>query len=328
MVLLSFLVAACTNPSPLLLGDGQYNEIGSTQGNAEWPSLPNAATISLPVSFPQQEDQCGPAALATMLAARGVLVEPSELRHKLYIPGKQGTLTTEMVARARRYGLLVYPLKPQLQVLLREVSEGNPVLVFQNLGFDWRPRWHFSVVTAYDLQEEKVTLTPGLAGDYDVGISLFEKTWLRAGGWAVVMMPPDQPPFTAQASVFLKAANELERVGETGAALAAYKAMMARWPANDLAYFGAGNSAYARGDYANAQGYFQAYLERSPDSSSGWNNLAYSLAAVNCHHGAMAAMACAMDLAPGNEALLASFEEIRGLKGQRNQAPSCTIPQC
>lgn len=102
--------------------------------------LPKSHTISNLPYFPQEEDQCGPASLATMLGARGITVTPQDLRAKVNIPAKEGSLTTEMVAQARRHGMVVYPLKPRLSDVLTEISGGNPVLGLQNLGFNWLPR--------------------------------------------------------------------------------------------------------------------------------------------------------------------------------------------
>src|SRR2546422_3737218 len=43
-----------------------------------------------------------------------------------------------------RSGQLAVPVTT-LSDLLAEVAAGHPVLVFQNLGLHWIPRWHFAV---------------------------------------------------------------------------------------------------------------------------------------------------------------------------------------
>jgi len=127
------LLGGCSAVSPLPDDDARLDTLPS---HAEIGSLPY---------FPQQEDQCGPAALATVLAYRGIEVTPEALRPQVYLPGKGGTLAIELVAGARRYGMLAYPLNPSLTALLTELDAGNPVLVMQNLRFDWWPQWHFAV---------------------------------------------------------------------------------------------------------------------------------------------------------------------------------------
>ncbi len=291
------------------------------------PSLRSHSISNVPF-FSQLEDQCGPASLATMLGARNINVTPEALRDKVYIPAKQGALTTEMSARARQYGLVVYPLEPELPAVLNEVSRDNPVLVLQNLGFDWLPKWHFSVVIGYDLQQQTITLRSGNEPSHTIAFSLFQKTWQRADHWAVVMTAPQQIPVTAQASVFLNAANELETVGETWAALAAYRAASKRWPGNTTAYFGAGNMSYRLGQYAEARDLFSKYVELKPGAAAGWNNLAYSLLKLGCAKEAKRAVACALQLEPNNITISESFSEISAPSLSVDSSGSCDFPQC
>lgn len=295
---------------------------------SHYAHLPASHTLGGIPHFPQLEDQCGPASLATMLGAQGITVTPQELRDKVYIPDKQGSLTTEMVARARRYGMLVYPLQPRLADVLTEISGGNPVLVLQNLGFRWLPRWHFSVVIGYDLQQNTILLRTGEHLSYAVDMQLFQKTWQRADHWAVVVSNPQALPKTAQESRYLKSASELELVGQTTAAFEAYQTALTHWPDSVLAHFGAGNAAYALQHYKQASDFFAAYIERQPTSSAAWNNLAYSLLKQECHNEAATAVTCALHLAPTNAELLQSQAEISAYPKPAGQHRSCSIPLC
>lgn len=291
-------------------------------------------TNSLPPDFsieglpfhPQVEDQCGPATLATMLAARGVQVDPQSLRGKLYIPGKGGTLTTEMEARARRYGLLVYRLEPQLGPLLQEIAAENPVLVLQNLGFDWMPRWHFSVVIGFEMERQVVLLRSGYEARQEVPVELFMKTWSRARNWGVVIVQPGDLPVTAQERRLIDAAGALEQVGELAAAHEAYRAATAKWPASDAALVGAGNTAYALGYYREASGHFTALVQMRPQSAAAWNNLAYSLAQLDCLDTALAAVGCAHSIAPGNPVFPESYRELSGA-ASRGSIQDCQLPR-
>ncbi|HCD05301.1 MAG TPA: bacteriocin/lantibiotic ABC transporter, partial [Methylophaga sp.] len=91
--------------------------------------------------FPQTQYQCGPAALATVMQYRGIDILPDTLTEQVYIPEKQGSLQIEMIAATRKQGLMPYPLAPDMEDLLTEVAAGNPVLVMQNLGYNWKPFW-------------------------------------------------------------------------------------------------------------------------------------------------------------------------------------------
>jgi hypothetical protein len=48
--------------------------------------------------FPQREYQCGPAALATVLAASEVSVTADALVPEVFLPGRQGSLQSELLA--------------------------------------------------------------------------------------------------------------------------------------------------------------------------------------------------------------------------------------
>ena len=52
---------------------------------------------------------------------------------------------------------------PRLADLLQEVAAGHPVIVLQNLGLEWIPVWHYSVVIGYDLSRGQLVLRSGLA---------------------------------------------------------------------------------------------------------------------------------------------------------------------
>ena len=77
--------------------------------------LPEKVELTQVPFFPQEEYQCGPAALATALASFGVKVTPEELVPQVYIPERKGSLQVEMLAAARRHGLVSYQLAPRLK---------------------------------------------------------------------------------------------------------------------------------------------------------------------------------------------------------------------
>src|SRR5207342_2614656 len=72
--------------------------------------------------FPQTDYQCGPAALATVLAAAGRPVAQESLADEIFLPARQGTLQVEMLAGARRHGALACPLPGRIEALMAEVD--------------------------------------------------------------------------------------------------------------------------------------------------------------------------------------------------------------
>jgi len=309
--------------------------LGGCAGTPRWSAepgigtLPGRAEIVGVPHFPQQQDQCGPAALATVLGYRGIEVTPEQLRSLIYLPEKGGTLRVELVARARRYGMLAYPLAPRMTDLLTELQAGNPVLVMQNLGLDWWPRWHFAVAIGYDLEQGSLLLRSGPDARYEMPLELFDKTWWRADRWAVVISPPQRLPASAEPRPLLQAANALELVGEVAAAHSAYTAALARWPGQPLAWLGQGNSAFAQQDYSGARHAFLQVTALRPDWPAGWNNLAYSLLRQACSQAAMTAVSCAVALAPDAPAYRDSLQEISALSRQPEQsAQTCPLLRC
>lgn len=262
--------------------------------------------------FPQQKYQCGPAALATVLHFQGQTTQPDELISKVYIPEKQGSVPIEMIAAARSYEQLVYPLSANLENLLLEVAAGHPVLVMQNLGFSWQPQWHYAVVIGYDLDNQQLILRSGTEKRLFLPLKTFERTWRRANYWAQIILPPRQIPVTAQAPRYLSAAQDLEATGHISSALQAYQSAIRKWPTNPLPSLALGNAYYAQQDFQQAELRFRQGLAINPETAELWNNLGYSLIAQNCRREAIKAAQCAVNLQPENINYLSSLQELLG----------------
>ncbi len=260
--------------------------------------LPLSEELNKTPFFAQQRYQCGPAALAMVLVDRGVEVRPAALVDKVYLPQRKGSVMVEMEAAARGYDMLVYPLEQTLEAMLREIAAGNPVLVLQNLGFEWWPRWHYAVAIGYDLNEETITLRSGVRRRYVVSMQVFERTWRRAGYRARVIAPPNAIPATASPLHYLKAAMALEQSMQNDAALTAYRAATDRWPDSGLAWLARGNMAFRLGRHQEAEAAYRNGLKAAPANAALWNNLAYTLAQRQCRGQALTAVRCAITLAP------------------------------
>jgi len=79
--------------------------------------------------FPQNEYHAAPAALATVLASFGVKVTPEDLVPEVYLPERKGSLQIEMMAAARRHGMVSYQLRAALRRRAARAPAGNPVIV-------------------------------------------------------------------------------------------------------------------------------------------------------------------------------------------------------
>ncbi|MBE0615929.1 MAG: PA2778 family cysteine peptidase [Burkholderiales bacterium] len=242
-------------------------------------SLPPRVQLDNVPFFAQEEYQCGPAALAMSLGAAGVDANPAELASQVYLPGRAGSLQVEMLAGARRHGLLAYVLAPELKDVLAEIAAGNAVIVLQNLGlFASRPYWHYAVVTGYDLTKNEIVLHSGSKAHRAMSLGLFEFLWMDGGHWAMVSLPPRRAPASAREAPYAGAAVALEKTGHPKEAHQAYATLLERWPDNLVGLMGLGNTDYALGNKAGAERAFRSAAARHPLSAAAFNNLAQILA--------------------------------------------------
>jgi len=274
------------------------------------PDTPTAFELRETPYFPQEQYQCGPAALATLLNHRQVPVSPETLSQTTYLPTLKGSLQIELAATARQYGLLVYPILGDLNGLVREVTAGNPVLILQNQAFGWLPRWHYAVVVGYDLEQQELILRSGREKRWISDFSAFLRTWKRAKNWGIVILPAGELPATAEVGPYLSAALDLEMSQQTDAAYRAYTAAVKAWPQSALAWLMLGNSAYVRKEWSLAIDAFRQATRLEPANSATWNNLAYALLEVGQAEAALAAVEQAIKLSPDDSNLQNSKAEI------------------
>lgn len=274
------------------------------------PDIPRRLELSEVPFFPQTQYHCGPAALASIISFRGTTVDPDQITPLIYVPGLQGSLQTEVISATRQFDLLPVPIEPELKSILRELAAGNPVFVLQNLGLDSLPVWHYEVVIGYDLDERMMILRSGVNRRVLRAFALFEKTWQRAGYWALAIVSADSIPSTASAEAYVSAAVDMEQVGRIETAHRAYLAASQRWPDSLLALIGLGNTAYELGDYAAAELAYKSALVINPDKAAIWNNLSYALAQLGMREPSLAAIQRALVLEPDNANFRDSLAEL------------------
>lgn len=268
--------------------------------------------------FPQEDYQCGPAALATVLTSADVAVTPEELVAQVYLPARQGSLQLELLAATRRHARVPYVLDPKLDTVLHEVAAGHPVLVLQNLGLSWLPVWHYAVVVGFDLPQREIILRSGREPRAVMDFATFERTWARAQHWALVITPLEGLPATADETRYLSAIAQLEAQQKFAAAARAYTAAAARWPGNPAVRFGLGNSHYGLGQFTQAEQVYRGLLAQHPTLGAAWNNLAMSLIAQQRWDDAQHAAQQAVNLGGATEAAARdTLAEIRARRGNQ-----------
>jgi hypothetical protein len=287
--------------------------------------LPRSVELAGTPFFPQDEYQCGPAALATVLQASGITTTPDDLKPQVYVPGKRGSLQAELIGATRRHGRLPYVMPQQAQELVAELNEGRPVLVLQNLGATRLPVWHYAVLIGYDAGRNVALLRSDTRERVEMRWQKFARTWHLGGRWAITTLKPGVVPEHADAARYVEAAAGLEAAGRQEAASVAYDAAIARWPHAPLAWFGRGNIAYGKGDLAAAADAYRRAIELSPQDPAARNNLGQVLADANCLPEASGQLARAAALADGT-ALAAAVAATRAKIVSLSPAAACSLP--
>jgi len=302
---------------------------GCTTGG---PQLPPVVASGLPASvelqstpfFPQQEYQCGPAALATVLVASGAQVAPDDLVAEVYLPGRKGSVQAELIAAARSRGRLPYVLPPSLDDLLAQLAAGHPVLVLQKTGAGPWPGWHYAVVIGYDATRDRLVLRSGTESRLEMTATHFRATWDRADRWAMTVLEPGRLPARADFGRYMEAAAGLESVGRLDDAEQAYRAAVQHWPGESLPRLALANIALARGDEAAAERELRAALSLAPEDVPARNNLAEVLRLMGCPESARREISIAAKLAAGGPLAAAVASTQRRIDASRApDAPGC-----
>lgn len=226
---------------------------------------------------PQRDYECGPASLATILQWQGLNITDSELVPQVYLPKRKGSLQVELLATTRRYSFIPYVIEKKITALLKEVKAGNPVLVMQNLGLDWYPKWHYAVVVGYDISKDIIILRSGEFKRHINSFSLFEHTWRRAKYWGFIALNNKTLPASGDAFSYLKSVAAFESLNKIPFALRAYKNALQRWPDNKNLLIAAGNASYSSGDLSSAENNYRKVILKWPTYAPALNNLAQVL---------------------------------------------------
>ncbi len=265
-VVLSVVVAGCaTHPV--------WDELRESAAAPELADVP---------FFAQDAYQCGPAALATVLADGGVEVTPDELVSRIYVPDRRGSLQAELLAAARSHGRVPYRLADAPGAMVDEVRAGRPVLLLQNLGFERWPIWHYAVLIGFDPERGTFLLRSGTEARHEVDARRFLASWERGGRWSIVVVPASEPPAAADALGWLQAVAPFESTGHLGMAAEGYAAGVERWPDEPMVWTALGNARYLQADMAGAEAAYERALALSAGNWTARNNLVRTFIARGC----------------------------------------------
>ena len=270
--------------------------------------------------YSQQQFQCGPAALMTLLTASGVETTLDAVTAQVYLPARQGSLQTEILAASRAAERVPYVLAPGLASITGELAAGRPVLVLQNLGVSWAPRWHYAVVVGTDADNKRIVLRSGTDARRIMRTSVFLRTWRRSEFWAVTTLKPGELPADPDRARYAEAVAGLEQTGHYQAAREAWLAGHAHWPNDAVIQFGLANTEFALGNFAAAKDLYFGMLGEDSSSLVARNNLAMTLVDLGQSEQALEQIDIALTLAEDSPLLHELLDTKQIILGTREVA--------
>ena len=272
----------------------------------------------------QKKFFCGPATLNMAMQHKGKLIEQHAIAQQIFTPNKKGTFQVDMTSYAREQGFVVYPVTPSLNGLLHEVAEDNPVIVLQNLGFSWIPRWHYALVVGYNVDERTITLHSGTNAHYTIGLSTFERTWKRSQHWGFILLDGGELPAENAPEKLTDAVIESDLSGYKDKAKQSYIRITEEWPTQHLAWFALGNRHYSDGELTQSIAAFSQATKLATQDNY-FNNLGYTVAEYGCLDFANAVIECGLSHFPQSTLLQKTQREIQHFT---KNALSCPKYEC
>ncbi len=259
-----------------------FNIIGCASIVAHSPSnqkridnLPPSAQVQNVPFISQKKDFCGPSTLAMVMQFYGKDVSAEQLSKLLFVQSASGTFQQDMISAARLNQFITIPIENYAD-LFQEISSGNPVIVFRNLGFDWVPLWHYSVITGYDKQQQTITMHSGADKDSTMKLVDFDNSWERANFWAFSIIKPGMMSQNASAMDLVRSAAAFENIKSYKAAIKTYESITRKWPSSEIAYYGLGNIYFKKNSLTLAIKNYERAIDLKENFPEAWFNLALS----------------------------------------------------
>jgi ABC-type bacteriocin/lantibiotic exporter with double-glycine peptidase domain len=151
------------------------------------PALAALALAALDVPFvAQQKDTCAAASLAMVLRYWDAPVSHDEVAAALVEPELHGALGSDLAAFARRRGFTAIAYAGDTGQLRAMVAKGRPLIVAWRMA---RGRFHNVVVVGIDGAGNVLVNDPAAGAGRTVPAADFERRWLGAGRWTLLVQP-------------------------------------------------------------------------------------------------------------------------------------------
>jgi predicted double-glycine peptidase len=138
--------------------------------------------------FPQEDYQCGPASLASILTYWGIHNTPDEIGREIFSKSARGTLTIDMMLYTQKKGLYVEQFKGTKEALRNYVDSGYPLIVLVDYGISVFQMNHFMVVTGYN--DHGVIVNSGQSQNKFLPEKDFMAAWKKTAYWTLLIKKP------------------------------------------------------------------------------------------------------------------------------------------
>lgn len=285
-------------------------------------AVPGAQVEGVPF-VAQRPDTCGAAALASVLQYGGLPASEPALAAALRTRPDKGAVTYELVLAARAQGALAAQRYDVTAEDLRRAIDAGvaPIVLRGGLAHALLGVFHYSVLTAYDLEREVWIGHDGEAADVVFAFDDMEADRRRADRWALFVVGPDARPKGLPAGVHLELGVQAEEGAHAEAAAHHYG--QAAWtPVSAQALLNLSNVALAGGDLGRAEVLLRAALAADPTSAASKNNLAWVLLKLGRSLAEAEALAAAAAADPDVHAsALDTLAQVRAAQGKPEGDP-------
>ncbi len=139
--------------------------------------------------FPQEDYQCGPAALATVMnywyirQGGAERIGINEITRAIYSPGARGVLPSDLENYPKKKGFSAQQFRGSMGDIRDHIDRGIPLILFVEYGLSFYQLNHFLVVTGYT--RDGIIVNSGRRERETVTNSDLEKVWKKTGYWAL-----------------------------------------------------------------------------------------------------------------------------------------------
>ena len=143
--------------------------------------------------FKQDDYQCGPSALASVInywytkkaVPKNITVE--EIVAAIYSPSARGILGIDLESYARKKGLQVKQYSGSIADIKESIDGGTPLILFVEYGFLFYQLNHFIVTKGYT--QEGIIVNSGRKENELIPNEELDKIWRKTGYWSLLIKP-------------------------------------------------------------------------------------------------------------------------------------------